>query len=269
METSLSRTKSSSNPDLLSLLSSSHHQSHKRAHSTTDLPSVTDEPAPLQSVSSLSIYANLSPNESTQEPGTSINHDFSFGSVSDPKPINNRGKSGEKGVPLFLARGLGIDRVGSELLDVAEIFKGKCPVAIGSGEEHVELDMELKRIVEEQPGNAVALRDYAQFLHQTKGDAKRAEEYYSRAILADPTNGEIMAQYAKLIWDQHADMERSFSYFEKAVQVSPDNSHVFAAYAGFLWEFGDEYEGGSQSIFQSESANEVLVQDEAPASKTT
>ncbi|KAJ4759721.1 Tetratricopeptide repeat (TPR)-like superfamily protein [Rhynchospora pubera] len=269
METTLSRTRSSSNPDLLALLSSSHHQSHKRYHSTTDIPSFTDEPAPLQSVSSLSIYANLSPNESNQEPGTSINHDFTFGSVFNPKPTKNRNKSGHKGVPLFLARGLGIDRVGSELLDVAEIFKGKCPVAIGSGEEHLELDMELKRIVEEQPGNAIALRDYAQFLHQTKGDAKRAEEYYSRAILADPTNGEILAQYAKLIWDRHADMERSLSYFEKAVQVSPDNSHVYAAYAGFLWEFGDEIEGGSHSIVQSESANEELVRDEAPTFKTT
>jgi Tfp pilus assembly protein PilF len=56
-----------------------------------------------------------------------------------------------------------------------------------------------------------------------KGDPKRAEEYYSRAMLADPSDGEIMSQYAKLAWEAHHDRERSLRYFHKSVQAAPQN----------------------------------------------
>ncbi|XP_078167610.1 uncharacterized protein LOC144562281 isoform X2 [Carex rostrata] len=264
----LHRTKSSSNPDLLSLLSSSsHEQPHKRTNSATDLASFIDAPDPLQSAPSFSIYANDPPSNDLNHELDTIYRDFNFGSEHSD-PTESREKCGHNAVPLFLARGLGIDRLGSELLDVGEMLKGKRPVSHGNGEENLVLDMELKKIVEEEPDNATALKDYAQFLHQNKGDAKRAEEYYSRAILADPSNGEILAQYAKLVWYQHADVERSLSYFQKAVQLSPENSHVFAAYAGFLWETGDDNKHGYQSNFQSEFSDKVVFQDEAPVLTT-
>jgi Tfp pilus assembly protein PilF len=60
-----------------------------------------------------------------------------------------------------------------------------------------------------------------------KGDPKRAEEYYSRAMLADPSDGEIMSQYAKLVWEAHHDRERSLSYFHKSVQAAPQNRSLF------------------------------------------
>ena len=56
-----------------------------------------------------------------------------------------------------------------------------------------------------------------------KGDARRAEEYYSRAMLADPGDGEIMSQYAKLVWEVHRDQERCLGYFHKSVQAAPEN----------------------------------------------
>ena len=56
-----------------------------------------------------------------------------------------------------------------------------------------------------------------------KGDARRAEEYYSRAMLVDPGDGEIMSQYAKLVWDVHRDEECASSYFERAAKASPEN----------------------------------------------
>jgi len=73
-----------------------------------------------------------------------------------------------------------------------------------------------------------------------KGDARRAEEYYSRAMLADPGDGEIMSQYAKLVWEVHRDQERCLGYFHRSVQAAPQNSHVLAAYASFLWEQDDD-----------------------------
>ena len=50
---------------------------------------------------------------------------------------------------------------------------------------------------------------------QVKGDTRRAEEYYSRAMLADPSDGEIMSQYAKLVREVH------HGYFQKSVQAAP------------------------------------------------
>nr|GMD13961.1 TPR transcription factor [Ipomoea batatas] len=73
----------------------------------------------------------------------------------------------------------------------------------------------------------------------TKGDCKGAEEYYSRAILADPGDGEVLSQYANLVWELHRDADRATSYFERAVQAAAEDSHVHAAYARFLWEIED------------------------------
>nr|CAD1836074.1 unnamed protein product [Ananas comosus var. bracteatus] len=108
-----------------------------------------------------------------------------------------------------------------------------------------------KRMVDEDPSNALFLSNYAKFLYQVKCDNKRAEEYYSRAILADPSDGDILSQYAKLVWEIHRDEERACTYFERAVQASPQNCHVLAAYAAFLWETdnsdGTEDGGGNQA----------------------
>ncbi|KAE8703998.1 Tetratricopeptide repeat-like superfamily protein, putative isoform 2 [Hibiscus syriacus] len=106
-----------------------------------------------------------------------------------------------------------------------------------------EIEEYYKRMVKENPGNAIFLRNYAQFLYQSKRDLQGAEEYYSRAILADPKDGETLSQYAKLVWELHRNEERASSYFERAVQASPQDCHVQAAYASFLWETeedGDE-----------------------------
>lgn len=49
-----------------------------------------------------------------------------------------------------------------------------------------------KRMVEENTSNPLFLRNYAQFLYQSKRDLQGAEQYYSRAVLADPADGEII-----------------------------------------------------------------------------
>ncbi|KAJ1271837.1 hypothetical protein BS78_06G156200 [Paspalum vaginatum] len=156
-------------------------------------------------------------------------------------------------VPLFLARGLGIDRIASGFFTAGKTAPaaGACKMEAGvqepvvvvqqqQDEKVAALDAQYKRMVDEQPGNALFLRNYAQFLHEVKGDPRRAEEYYSRATLADPGDGEIMSQYAKLVWEVHRDHERCLGYFQKSVQAAPQNSHVLAAYASFMWEQDDD-----------------------------
>lgn len=56
-------------------------------------------------------------------------------------------------------------------------------------------------------------------------DYPKAEEFYSRAILADPGDGEVLSQYAKLIWDFNHDHDRAASYFEQAVQAAPNDRY--------------------------------------------
>lgn len=149
---------------------------------------------------------------------------------------------------MYLARGLGI-------ADISCFDDGGCGIGGGGGgggyrpvtfgrdggdSQGLHIEEHYKKMIEENPGNSLFLRNYANFLYQTKKDLKGAEEYYSRAILADPNDGEILSQYAKLIWELHRDTYRATSYFERAVQAASSDSHIHAAYANFLWEIEDE-----------------------------
>ncbi|KAL7126740.1 hypothetical protein ABFS83_14G207400 [Erythranthe nasuta] len=121
------------------------------------------------------------------------------------------------------------------------------------GESHgVGIEEHYKSMLEENPGNPLFLRNYAEFLYLKRGDLEGAEQYYSRAILADPRDGEILCQYAKLIWELHHDKDRAALYFKRALQASSEDSHVHAAYANFLWDIEDEEE-------ESAVANSHLV----------
>ncbi|XP_026381651.1 uncharacterized protein LOC113276282 isoform X2 [Papaver somniferum] len=148
---------------------------------------------------------------------------------------------------LFLAKGLGIDvnggggGGGGGGFDFAKFGEGGV-------QNEEEIGEYYKKMVEENPSSALFLRNYAQFLHKSKGDLWGADEYYSRAILADPRDGEILLRYARLVWELHHDYARACSYFERAVQAAPEDSHVHAAYARFLWEFGDSDEEEGSSI---------------------
>ncbi|KAE7997889.1 hypothetical protein FH972_002482 [Carpinus fangiana] len=144
------------------------------------------------------------------------------------------------GQEMFLARGLGIDGSGGGGGGGREFNSAGFG---GDGGDNPDVEGHYKKLVEENPGNPLFLRNYAQFLYQTKRDLQGAEENYSRAIIADPKDGEILSQYAKLVWELHHDQDRASSYFERAVQASPEDSHVQAAYANFLWE-SEDYEDG-------------------------
>ncbi|GAV62211.1 TPR_11 domain-containing protein [Cephalotus follicularis] len=106
--------------------------------------------------------------------------------------------------------------------------------------DHHNVEEYYRKKIEENPSNALFLRNYAQFLHKSMGDLQGAEEYYLRAILCDSRDGEMISQYAKLVWELHHDHDRALSYYEQAVQATPEDSNVLGAYACFLWETEDE-----------------------------
>lgn len=239
--------RSSSTPYLHSFLSSSSSTSSpsslhlRRAFSDSHLPSLNpgdNKTTGLHTELSFSIYNTFSskaPPHAQMEPHheQELEDDQEDQAVVQPDLPE---------LPLFLARGVGIDRIASGLFTAGMDSQAAVARMMSGVDEMVvmALDAQYKEMVDEQPGNALFLRNYAQFLHEVKGDPRRAEEYYSRAMLADPTDGEIMSQYAKLVWAVYRDHERSLAYFQKSVQAAPRNSHVLAAYASFLWEQDDD-----------------------------
>ncbi|XP_057957273.1 uncharacterized protein LOC131150527 isoform X2 [Malania oleifera] len=157
--------------------------------------------------------------------------------------LNSREEEEEPVFPSSqLAGGLGIDKIEFHNAIGGVDFSAAVPGEGGNVEEYY------KRMVEESPCNPLFLRNYAQFLSQSKGDFQQAEECYLRAMLTIPEDGEIMSQYARLVWDLHHDRDKALCYFERAVQAAPQNSHVLAAYASFLWETQDEEEDDAQKM---------------------
>jgi tetratricopeptide (TPR) repeat protein len=151
---------------------------------------------------------------------------------------------------MYLAKGLGVDVSGDGIDGGCRGGNGGGDYSsMGSrgndGDSNHGVEEYYKKMVQQNPGNSLFLRNYAQFLYQSKKDREGAEEYYSRAILADPNDGEVLSQYGKLVWELHHDEERATSYFERAVQASPDDSHVQAAYASFLWDTEEDEDASS------------------------
>lgn len=186
-----------------------------------------------------------------------ISANFSFSEHLVDNNLNQRGQNLRASQPLFLARGLGIDRLASGFLNLGSdgdifIVGGNGGDGNGSdgnyyrktdyGEEGNEMEVYYKRAIDEDPGNFMILKNYAQFLYQCKKDLVRAEEYYSRAILADSVDADTISQYGKLVWELHGDHERALTYIEHAANMDQNNSFVQAAYAAFLWETGEEDE---------------------------
>ncbi|PUZ42916.1 hypothetical protein GQ55_9G620100 [Panicum hallii var. hallii] len=202
---------------------------------------------PLETIQSFTDRRASTDDEDEEEDGDDdfeADREMSFGQFSF---LAGGGSTYSQEHPLFLARGLGIDRLGSGLLGAdgggggfgGSDGGGSNLVTSGNGGDRSGIEMHYKKMIEENPCNGLFLRNYAQFLYQVKGDYWRAEEYYSRAILADPDDGELLSEYAKLVWDVHRDEERASSYFDRAAKASPENSHVLAAHAAFLWDTED------------------------------
>ncbi|KAI3772946.1 hypothetical protein L6452_04142 [Arctium lappa] len=165
----------------------------------------------------------------------------------------------ESGSQMYLAKGIGVDvgfacggGGGGRRRSLSSVGRdgGGGGDGGGCGDNH-DVEEHYRKMVDENPGNPLFLRNYAHFLYQSKQDLQGAEEYYSRAILVDPNDGEILSQYATLLWELHHDKDRATSYFERAVQAASEDSHVHAAYASFLWEIGGEEDDDEEGYYSN------------------
>ncbi|KAG0552858.1 hypothetical protein BDA96_01G544100 [Sorghum bicolor] len=254
--TGMRRTCSEDNLASLAGVRADDHQHHHLPPSGKGAPRA--RPVPLETIQSFrgrQASSTDDEEEDEEEDAYEVERELRFGQFSFAGGDGN-GSTYSQEHPLFLARGLGIDRLGSGLLSAdggggfggSDGGGGGNLVASGNGGDRSGIEMHYKKMIEEDPCNGLFLRNYAQFLYQVKGDYRRAEEYYSRAILADPDDGELLSEYAKLVWDVHRDEERASSYFERAAKASPQNSHVLAAHAAFLWDTDDDEEGGGDVL---------------------
>ncbi|KAL0456902.1 UNVERIFIED_CONTAM: hypothetical protein Slati_1029400 [Sesamum latifolium] len=182
----------------------------------------------------LASYANfLWEIDGNEEEERSYNAQVDENAVLDLLAKDFKEEKGPSRPPLHLAMGLGIGTTG---------FGGGIneDYIISRRDDRTTLEEYYKRVVNENPCNPLFLRNYAHFLHQSKGDLYGAEEYYSRAILADPSDGQALSLYADIMWQRHHDKDRAVVYFERAAQATPEDSNVLASYAKFLWEVEDE-----------------------------
>lgn len=96
---------------------------------------------------------------------------FSFvGRSQNSNLVEGGGDGGSLGLPLFLARGLGIDRLGSGLLNGGGGGGegGGGDTTNGGGEDKSDIEMYYRRMVDENPSSALFLSNYAQFLYQVR-----------------------------------------------------------------------------------------------------
>lgn len=158
--------RSSSTPFLHSFRSSSSPSSLqlRRAFSDSHIPSLhpsTPNDGGLHTELSFSVYNTVNksaPLASPQPP-----HDqFGF-QQQEQEQDQCTAQPEQPELPLFLARGLGIDRIASGLF-TAGTAKPKMDNAQDA--KVAALDAQYKKMVDEQPGNAMFLRNYAQFLHE-------------------------------------------------------------------------------------------------------
>eukprot|EP00249_Psilotum_nudum_P019296 c27183_g3_i1 orf=799-2076(-) len=93
--------------------------------------------------------------------------------------------------------------------------------------------------LQDDPQNALLLRNFAKFMYEIKHDYREAEKLYERAVLSSPSDGELLSEYAKLVWDLHRDEDRAGIYYNRAVQAAPDDCYVMGSYASFVWDSED------------------------------
>ncbi|PSR96074.1 Tetratricopeptide repeat protein [Actinidia chinensis var. chinensis] len=129
-----------------------------------------------------------------------------------------------------------------------------------NGPGHERTDSYYQEMIEANPGNALLLGNYAQFLKEVRGDLAKAEEYCGRAILANPNDGNVLSMYADLIWQTKRDASRAETYFDQAVKTDPDDCYVLASYARFLWDAEEEEEEEEEGLCGTDSSRTMPAQ---------
>lgn len=93
-----------------------------------------------------------------------------------------------------------------------------------------------RRMVAEDPPNAIFLSNYAQFLYLVLHNHDRADEYFKRAIQIDPNDAMSLSWYANFVWLALKDEDAAEEMFLQAIEASSHSEYHISNYANFLWQ---------------------------------
>ncbi|KAM7277452.1 hypothetical protein ACFE04_019318 [Oxalis oulophora] len=148
---------------------------------------------------------------------------------------------------LPLGGGIGSIEREEENVTIDEFGGGRGGDGLGdNGSEN--MDFYYQKMIMEFPNDPLLLGNYARFLKEVRGDARKAEEYCERAILANASEGDTLSMYGDLVWNNHKDSSRAQHYFHQALQVAPDDCYVLASYAQFLLESEEDEDEEEEQI---------------------
>jgi hypothetical protein len=155
------RTSSEGNLASLARPTSDDHDHH--------LPPRARPAPPLETIQSFTNRDDSTDEEEHDEDASAEDREMCFGQFDF---VSSSAYTQEH--PLFLARGLGIDRLGSGLLSAdggageggVGGGGGSLVTSGGSGGDRPGIEMHYKKMIEEDPCNGLFLRNYAQFLYQ-------------------------------------------------------------------------------------------------------
>ncbi|KAG0576171.1 hypothetical protein KC19_5G060700 [Ceratodon purpureus] len=103
-------------------------------------------------------------------------------------------------------------------------------------------DLEYQLALTQDPGSAVLLSNFAQFLFIVRHDNDRAEQYFHRAIEADPQDSTILGRFASFLWLGRGNRCAAERVYKAAMAAAPESSYPAGSYAHFLWHAADETE---------------------------
>ena len=126
--------------------------------------------------------------------------------------------------------------------------------ALALAKEH---PAEAERVFEEGvgkfPGFGPLLGNYASFLLQVRKDAKRAGEFFTKAIVANPNHAGLLTNYAMYLWRVRGDSARADEFFARALGADPNQPALLASYAVFLHQEKNDY-GRAEEFYRRAAA---------------
>ncbi|MDX1818798.1 MAG: tetratricopeptide repeat protein, partial [Marinobacter sp.] len=99
-------------------------------------------------------------------------------------------------------------------------------------------EADLRRIIETEPNNAVALNALGYILTTRSDRLEEARQYIGRALQLDPENPAILDSMGWVLY-QEGRLQPALQYLKKAWEAYPD-PEVAAHYGEALWMAGEE-----------------------------
>ena len=121
-----------------------------------------------------------------------------------------------------------------------------------------EADQDLAEALYERltsKGDPDALVMYATFLADQRGDLRRAQDCYERAVAADPADLDVLSMYIEFLARRLHDYERAEALYKRTLETAPNLHAVRANFGQFLAGRGRLVEGENALLLTAEAVS--------------